>query len=341
MPGVSTYDDDPTPAPSAGPDASAISKFYEGQLGGDTAALADLAKQEQASAPQFTEKPPERQQGITSVAPFLIGLAALGGKAVGLHATTMLGATNGMVQGLIQGSEQKYKDQRTAYDQAYQQYREKFDAQNKIFNEMRQVYKGRVDADLKALQFARQVTGDNSKVEQADAKHWLEVQKYDESVRKHDMDEIDKQARLHLDERKLELAKQKAAEEAGGPENAQLLAAFAAAAVPLPQGMRSKAVLQQTLKGLRERYPDKTNDEIVQGVKSGTIDMKVATTEATKLATREAAIAPVEKSINQPGGFLDQAEKAINDVNFPPFKKKAEAEKWMMDNRMDPKLSAY
>jgi hypothetical protein len=344
MPGVSSYDDDPTPAASAGPDASAISKFYEGQLGGDTAALADLAKQGQASAPQFTEKPPERQQGITSVAPFLIGLAALGGKAVGLHATTMLGATNGMVQGLIQGNEQKYKDQRTAYDQAYQQYREKFDAQNKIFNEMRQVYKGRVDADLKALQFARQVTGDNSKVDEADAKHWLEVQKYDEGVRHHKMDEVDKAAKLHLaaveEQRKRDKDAQ-AAKEAGGPENAQLLAAFAAASVPLPQGMRSKAVLQQTLKGLRERYPDKTNDEIVQSVKSGTIDMKVAMTEASKLATREAAIAPVEKSINQPGGFLDQAEKAINDVNFPPFKKKAEAEKWMMDNRMDPKLSAY
>jgi hypothetical protein len=189
-------------ARSSGPDTQALNDFYAKDYAEANQGLADLTKQEQASTPQFTEKPPERQPGITGVAPWLIGLAALGGKAIGLHATTMLGATNGMVQGLIQGNEQKYKDQKTAYDEAYQKYREKFDQQNKLFNEMRQVYKGRVDADFKALQFARLVTNDGTHTRQGDEKHFLEVQKYDEGVRKHDMDDAYHQGELHLKQEK-------------------------------------------------------------------------------------------------------------------------------------------
>lgn len=209
MPGTASFD---TPSQSSGPDVSAINDFYAKDYQEANQGLADLAKQEQASAPQFTEKPPERQPGITGVAPWLIGLAALGGKAVGLHATTMLGATNGMVQGLIQGNEQHYRDQKAAYDEAYQKYREKFDQQNKIFNEMRQVYKGRADADYKALQFARLVTNDGTHTRQGDEKHFLEVQKYDEGVRKHDMDDAYHRGELHIQEQKLQQQREKQAQ---------------------------------------------------------------------------------------------------------------------------------
>jgi hypothetical protein len=335
-------DSTPTP-PSSGPDADAISKFYEGQLSGDEAALANLAKEEQASAPQFTEKPPERQQGITSVAPFLIGLAALGGKAAGLHATAMLGATNGMVQGLIQGNEQQYKDQKTAYDQAYEQYRTKWDAQNKIFNEMRAVYKGRADADLKALQFARQVTGDNAKVEQNAAKMHLQADEFDRKLRElTDSDAWKKahaQAEEHLQERKLEMAKQKAAEDAGSPQNAALSAALIDKGVDI-KGYRGKQ-LQMALTGLIARHPGESLDEIADGVKTGKLSMQEASTETTKLSQREAQIAPLEYSVVSPGGFLDQAKKAVDDLGLPNFKKKAEAEYYLMEQRVDPKLTAY
>lgn len=206
------------PSPGGtGPDASAISKFYEGQLNQDTAALADIAKQDKP--PDFVPPPPEgqpgspqHQPGITSVAPLLIGLAALGGKAAGIHATTMLGATNGMVEGLIKGNEQKYRDQKASYDQAYQAYRDKWDQQQKIFNEMRQVYKGRVDADLKALQFARQVTGDNAKVSDRDVKNHLQAIVVDDKLKRTSIDEAYKQGELVLKKRKLDQDAQKLAQ---------------------------------------------------------------------------------------------------------------------------------
>lgn len=330
----------------AGPDASAISNYYQGQLNQDTAALADLAKQDKPPdfvppGPEGQPGAPQHQPGITSVAPLLIGLTALAGKAAGLHATTMLGATNGMVEGLIKGNEQKYRDQKQAYDTAYQAYRDKWDQQQKIFNEMRQVYKGRVDADLKALQFARQVTHDNSTVTDRDVKNHLHAVEVDDKLRRTDIDAAYKQGELLIKQRAMEAKEKQLAQMAGTPANAALLAALAAAGVSLPQGLRSQKVLQETLGALIDKYPDKSPDEIAQMVKSGQIDMKVSTTEATKLATREAAIAPVEKSINQPGGFLDQAEKAINDVNFSPLKKQAEFERYKMDQTMAPKLSAY
>lgn len=342
MPGSATYDtSDPSaaPAPSAGPDASAISDFYQGQLGSDTAALADLAKQEQASAPQFTEKPPERQAGITSVAPFLIGLAALGGKAAGLHATTMLGATNGMVSGLIQGNEQKYKDQKAAYDAAYEQYRTKWDQQNKIFNEMRQVYKGRADADLRALQFARQVTGDNARVEQNDVKNHLHAIEIDDKLKRTNIDKAYKQGELHLQERKLDMQKQKAAEEAGSPQNAALSAALIDKGVDI-KGYRGKQ-LQMALTGLIARHPGESLDQIAEGVKTGKLSMQEASTETTKLSQREAQIAPLEYSVVSPGGFLDQAKKAVDDLGLPNLKKEAQAEYYLMEQRGDPKLTAY
>lgn len=223
MPGTAQFD---TPDASGagsvgspvGPDAAALSNYYEGQLSQDTQALADLAKSDKPS--EFTPPPPEgapgapqRSPGITSVAPLLIGLAALGGKAAGLHATTMLGATNGMVEGLIKGNEQKYRDQKQAYDTAYQQWLDKWKQQQQIYNEMRQVYKGRVDADLKALQFARQVTGDNARVTQQDLKlyqHGLEVA---DRLKRTDLTAAHNQAEEYLQKRKLDLEADKIAQD--------------------------------------------------------------------------------------------------------------------------------
>jgi hypothetical protein len=167
----------PSPAATGMPNDDHLQAFinqYQGELDSDTQGLKDLTQQGQPEP--FTQQAPERNTGIMSVAPFLIGLAALGGKATGLHATTMLGATNGMVKGLIQGSEQAYTDHKKAYDEAYNKWLDKWTQQQKIYNEMRQVYKGRIDADLKALQFARQVTGDNAKVTQNDLKNHQNAQ---------------------------------------------------------------------------------------------------------------------------------------------------------------------
>jgi hypothetical protein len=111
--------------------------------------------------------------------------------------------------------------------------------------------------------------------------------------------------------------------------------------VTLPQGLRSKQVLNQTLEGLIRKYPNLSSDEIADQVKSGTIEMGVAKTEGSVLGRREAAILPVEKSITKPGGFLDQAEKAVNSVDFSKLKAAGSFEKWGKDQLSDPDLSRY
>lgn len=349
-----------TPPSGGGPDASSISKYYESQLDSDTRALADLAKSEKQ--PDFVPPPPEgapgapqHQPGITSVAPLLIGLAALGGKVAGIHATTMLGATNGMVEGLIKGNEQKYRDQKQAYDTAYQQYRDKWDQQQKIFNEMRQVYKGRVDADLKALQFARQVTGDNAKVSDRDVKNYLHGIEVDDRLRRTDIEESYKQGILLLQKQKL----QNQIDQEGStltPEAAMLMASRLLNGEKSSevfsnigrgkQGAANITVVQNLFaqlaegKGLDPKIQE-TAKQIATKKQQLAAEARVLTTEGAKLGAREASISPTENSILGPGGFAAQAEEAINGLNLPSFKKEAEAKKFLAEQRMDPKVTAY
>lgn len=111
--------------------------------------------------------------------------------------------------------------------------------------------------------------------------------------------------------------------------------------VALPQGMRSAKTLNSTLNNLAELHPDKSPEELVSMIRTGQLDMKVDSTEAQKLAVRAASIAPVEKSIVDKGGFLDQAEKAVSDINFSDLKAAGKFENWKKEQTSDPKLSAY
>jgi len=125
------------------------------------------------------------------------------------------------------------------------------------------------------------------------------------------------------------------------PQSGDLLAALTEKGVTLPQGLRSRQVLQQTLQGLIARNPGKSVDEIADQVKSGALTMGTEKTEASVLGRREAAILPVEKSITKPGGFLEQAEKAVDSVDFSKLKAAGSFEKWTRDQESDPDLSRY
>jgi len=132
----------------------------------------------------------------------------------------------------------------------------------------------------------------------------------------------------------------------GGTPDAQakrgdLLASIAAIGATLPAGLRNKETQNSTLDGLIRKYPDKTTDEIAQGIKDGTISMQVAKTESGVLGRREAAILPVEKSITKPGGFLDQAEQAVNAVDFSKLKAAGAFSAWSKEQNSDPALTAY
>lgn len=125
------------------------------------------------------------------------------------------------------------------------------------------------------------------------------------------------------------------------PEIGDLLGALTEKGISLPAGMRSKAQQVSTLKGLMDRNPGKSPDEIADMVKSGQISMGVSKTEGSVLGRREAAILPVEKSITKPGGFLDQAEKAVNEVDFSKLKAAGAFESWSKEQLSDPSLTAY
>lgn len=126
-----------------------------------------------------------------------------------------------------------------------------------------------------------------------------------------------------------------------GQKTTSLLASLTSIGASLPQGMRSRAVLQQTLEGLITKYPDLSPDEIAQKIKTGQIDMGVSKTEGSVLGRREAAILPVEKSITKPGGFLDQAESAVKAVDLPKLKAAGRFETWTKDQNSDPDLTRY
>jgi len=81
----------------------------------------------------------------------------------------------------------------------------------------------------------------------------------------------------------------------------------------------------------------KTADQVI-GSRAGTVATK---TEASVLGRREAAILPVEQSITKPGGFLDQAESAVNSVNLSKLKAAGKFESWSKDQMSDPDLTRY
>lgn len=118
-------------------------------------------------------------------------------------------------------------------------------------------------------------------------------------------------------------------------------AAMADSGVSFPSGMRSEKAQRDTIAGQIKAHPDDSPQQIAQRVKNAQIAMGGAKTEENVLARREAAILPVEKSITKPGGFLDQAEKAVNEVDFPKLKAAGGFESWTKEQESDPSLTAY
>jgi hypothetical protein len=139
-------------------------------------------------------------------------------------------------------------------------------------------------------------------------------------------------AKLGIEQQKLKLAQ-------GNQSLDAMYASFGEAGIQIPG--RSRQTQDAAMRGLLAKYPDKQPDEIAQGVKNGQISMVGLKTEAGALGRREAAILPVEKSITRPGGFLEQAESAVNAVNFPKLKAAGKFESWGKEQESDPALSRY
>jgi hypothetical protein len=297
-----------------GIDPNLVQQFQGQQqaLAGDTQDYDDLSKKLASSSGQeFPQQAPERNMGVMSVAPYLIGLAALGGKGLGIHATTMLSATNGMVKGLIQGSEQRYKDEKQKYDDAYQKWQDKWTQTQRIYNEMRLAYKGRIDADVKALESTFKMMGLGEKVTMDDFKKFIQTQQLADKFK-------NTNEKITHDRNIEEIQRQKEQQKTGQglSDRAKAIdAELIRAGVTIP-GSRSGAVYFSRLNAIADQYPDESPQQIVQDIKSGQIDMKVTQTEATQAARKEASTSGAILALNKPGGLYDQLDTAAKKVNF-------------------------
>ena len=115
--------------------------------------------------------PVDHLNDLMAQSPWLIGLAALGGKAFGLPAQAMLSATNGMVSGLIKGDQQGYQTEKDKYDAEYARWDKKHTEVYTIYKSLEQSYKaqlGEYQAKQKAAQVAIQLAnGTKGEVKQA------------------------------------------------------------------------------------------------------------------------------------------------------------------------------
>ncbi len=86
--------------------------------------------------------------------------------------------------------------------------------------------------------------------------------------------------------------------------------------VALPQGLRSAKMLTQNLNNIVEQHPDKSAAELTAMIRSGTLDMKAATSEAVQVAKREGNIGASAKALTEKGGLYDQLDAAAAKVNL-------------------------
>lgn len=90
-----------------------------------------------------------------------------------------------------------------------------------------------------------------------------------------------------------------------------LMAAFAEQGISVPAGFRSKAQQAMLYKGLLERNPDKTPEEIASLVKSGQISLKFDQAATVTAGHRSGAMAVVEEAIPD---LIKQAKEASHKV---------------------------
>lgn len=288
------------------------------------------------AVPEFHEKPTVDPKEYQQLSMGLLGMALVAGVASKGNWMGATSALNGALKGYADGNqaeaEKNYKDYQTKFAAA----KAKSDAEQKEFEQILQNKRLSINDMLAQVKLTAAKYGRDDIRMEAEQKSidgiWKRVETMDSTIAR--IADMDQRQRNSLD-----AALNKAKEGAPTADVSKLLAAMADIGVSVPG--RNQKTQNATLQGLIERHPEMTVDDIAQGVKSGQLSMKVAGRESDVEARRAASIAPVEKSIVDKDGFLDQAESAIKEVNFPANKKGAELQKWFEENKLSPALSNY
>ena len=322
-------------APPAGPDQAQILQDKQAALApveqAITAESGNMPKPPGAAQlPQAPNKPLVDPGEYSKLSAALVAMAMI----AGAKSNNWLGATaslNGALKGYMEGNQQKadtdWKRYQADYDKAVQQHKDQQQEYMDVLNNKK------LSINEKFQQWSMLAAKYDDQQKLAISRR----KSYDEMTKAiYDMDQHI--ATLSITKGKID--DQKAASTGGTPLTPQ-----AQALKDDLRRMDQSFLSRQSAKGTAEL--NKTiEDWAAQGysaddIISGRISTGIKKTEGTVLGRREGALLPVEKSITRPGGFLDQADKAVNAVDFPTLKKAGEFDKWTKEQNSDPKLSAY
>jgi len=122
------------------------------------------------------------------------------------------------------------------------------------------------------------------------------------------------------------------------PDMGALMAALAEKGVSLPTGFRSKEQQAALYKGLLERNPGKSPDEIADAVKSGKLKLTAETKGAQTAGTQIGKVALAANELNTFGDQTLEASNAIPRGKFVPWNKLRQ----MADSKLsDPALLRF
>lgn len=282
-----------------------------------TGEVSELQRQQSAISDLF-QKYPARQvfYGTAMQAAPIIGiLAALGGKAAGLSGTAMLGALNGMAQGINEGSEENFKAALDKWKEQLQEYRERNEQQQQMYKVMLDAYSSRADAAQKARDFALTMTNDAFDQKQMAVKDSMNIW----DMRTKQIEEAQRMTavfdEMHLREQELKLKQQQAAGPAD-PTVKALDGALSTAGVQIPGMGRGGQLYWQKLADVVAANPGKSPEELVQMVRSNQLSLRGAQTETTVAGRKEASVGSAMEAMNQTGGIWDQVDQAAKKVDF-------------------------
>lgn len=111
----------------------------------------------------YARQTPTRQAAYATVmhlTPMLSILAAIGGKATHTSAIAMLGATNGIIQGVNAGAENQFKDAVDKWTAQFNAMKDHMKNMQDVYKTYEEAYQGRADAAEKAAEHTRTVMND-------------------------------------------------------------------------------------------------------------------------------------------------------------------------------------
>jgi hypothetical protein len=103
------------------------------------------------------------------------------------------------------------------------------------------------------------------------------------------------------------------------PDERQLMGALAERGISLPAGLRAQEQMKSTFRGLLDRNPGKTPDEVADLVRTGQLDFNGAKKSTAQLMTQSAAAnvqaSKLEKDFNQIGPLVAKLPDGPNAIN--------------------------